>query len=123
MVTIHDDDHVAALRHSCKNVVDVVGHNDGIVTVPAVHKICREDCLVVSLVLVPFHVVHLQAIARERKEEHVTRPGLPREPTKLLQDVHPRRLLARLNLHGLPLAGVNIVQDANVVRLETTMLL
>mmetsp|Transcript_90717 Transcript_90717/g.241038 ORF Transcript_90717/g.241038 Transcript_90717/m.241038 type:complete len:244 (-) Transcript_90717:36-767(-) len=123
VVAVHQDSHCAIARNAHENVVDVISNYDRVVAVAAVDKVCGEDGFIIPLVLVAVHVVHLQAVAREREEQHIARPGAPHEPLQVVQDVHPCRRLARVDLHRLLLPRMDIVEHGNVVPLETAALL
>jgi hypothetical protein len=123
MVTIHQNGNCTIRRNAHQDIVDVIYNDYRIITITAVNKVCRKYGLVIAFVLIAIHVIYLKSITRERKKEHVARPGTANEPLQFLQNIDPRRLLRSINLHGLLLPRVNIMENTDIVRLEAAVLL
>mmetsp|Transcript_20502 Transcript_20502/g.43590 ORF Transcript_20502/g.43590 Transcript_20502/m.43590 type:complete len:214 (+) Transcript_20502:433-1074(+) len=98
MVTIHEHRRSTTPGDTHEDVMDVVCHDDRIITVDTVDKVAGKDCLIIALVLVALCVIHLQAVPGEGEEKDVTGPCAPDEVLQALQDIDPGGHFAGLDL-------------------------
>jgi hypothetical protein len=99
MITVHQHCDTNIGRDTHQAIVYVISDDDRVVTIATIDEICWKDGLVVAFILIPIHVIYLQSVAREGKEQHITRSGIAYKPLQPLQDVHPSRLLGSIYLH------------------------